>query len=366
MAGGVERVLTLKANFFAEHLGYDITIILTEGADKPLFFAISDKIKVINLNIGFEELWNCSFIKKIWIYIKKQRQYKKRLTAELYRIRPDITVSLLRREINFIHDIRDGSKKVGEMHINRANYRNFDKSQSNWIKNWFAQYWMHDLVLKLKRLDRMVVLTDKDKEAWVELNNVQVIPNPLSFKPITISSQTQKRVIAVGRYCQEKGYDNLLQAWVKVQHACPDWQLVVFGDGDRTAYEQMLGKMGIDARRCILNGRASDIQTEYVKSSLGVCSSRFEGFGLSIIEAMACGLSVVSFDCPWGPRSIISDGVDGTLVENGNVDLLAESLISLMRDNEKRKRLSENAVRSVRKYDIEQIAQKWKGLFEEL
>ena len=77
MAGGVERVLTLKANFFAEHLGYDITIILTEGADKPLFFAISDKIKVINLNIGFEELWNCSFIKKIWIYIKKQRQYKK-------------------------------------------------------------------------------------------------------------------------------------------------------------------------------------------------------------------------------------------------------------------------------------------------
>lgn len=366
MAGGVERVLTLKANYFADVFGYDITIILTEGKDKPLFYPLSEKIKVVNLDVDFEELWTCSFIKKIVVYLKKQRFFKQRLTAELMRIKPDITVSLLRREINFISDIKDGSRKIGELHINRANYRNFDKSQSNIIKELFSKYWMRNLVLKLRRLDRLVVLTDKDKEAWVELNNVQVIPNPLSFNSTAFSPQTEKRVIAVGRYCHEKGYDYLLQAWVKVQHVCPDWQLVVFGDGDRTAYVQMLGKMGIDAKRCILNGRASDIQTEYVKSSMGVCSSRFEGFGLSIIEAMACGLSVVSFDCPWGPRSIISDGVDGTLVENGNVDLLAENMISLMRDNERRKRLSENALRSVRRYDIEQIAQKWKVLFEEL
>ena len=68
MAGGVERVLTLKANYFADHFGYDITIILTEGKDKPLFYPLSDKVKVVNLNIGFEELWTCSFVKKIWIY----------------------------------------------------------------------------------------------------------------------------------------------------------------------------------------------------------------------------------------------------------------------------------------------------------
>lgn len=107
MAGGVERVLTLKANYFAEHFGYDITIILTEGKDKPLFYPLSNKIKVINLNIGFEELWTCSFIRKIFVYLKKQRQFKKALTNELMRIRPDITISLLRREINFINDIKD-------------------------------------------------------------------------------------------------------------------------------------------------------------------------------------------------------------------------------------------------------------------
>lgn len=366
MAGGVERVLTLKANYMADVLGYDITIILTEGKEKPLFYPLSDKIKVINLDVDFEVLWTCSFVKKIFVYLQKQRIFKQRLTAELMHLKPDITVSFLRREINFINDIQDGSRKIGELHINRANYRNFDRSQSNLIKELFSKFWMHNLISKLKRLDRLVVLTDKDKETWVELNNVQVIPNPLSFNPTAVSSQIDKRVIAVGRYCHEKGYDYLLHAWTKVQKACPDWNLVFFGDGDRTVYEQMLIDLKIDPKRCILNGRTSDIQSEYVKSSLAVCSSRFEGFGLSIVEAMACGLPVVSFDCPWGPRSIISDGVDGTLVENGNVDLLAENMISLMRDNDRRKVLADNAIRNVRRYDIEQIAQKWKELFEEL
>ena len=133
MAGGVERVLTLKANYFAEHFGYDITIILTERKDKPFFYPLSDKINVINLNIGFEELWTCSFVKKIFVYLKKQRRYKKLLSEQLMQLHPDITVSLLRREINFLNSIHDGSKKVGELHINRANYRNFNTEQAGVI-----------------------------------------------------------------------------------------------------------------------------------------------------------------------------------------------------------------------------------------
>lgn len=366
MAGGVERVLSLKANYFAEQFGYDITIILTEGKDKPFFYPLSDKIKVINLDINFEELWTCSFLKKILVYLKKQRIFKKKLTSELMRIRADMTISLLRREINFITGIHDGSKKIGELHINRANYRNFDNSHSNWIKDLFSKYWMCNLVSKLKLLDRLVVLTMNDKQAWIELNNVLVIPNPLPFKLSVISTQTEKRVIAVGRYCHEKGYDYLLQAWVKVQFVCPDWKLFIFGDGDRTEYEQMQIKLNIDRSRCLLNGRTSDIVSEYVKSSLAVCSSRFEGFGLSIVEAMACGLPVVSFDCPWGPRSIISDDEDGLLVENGNTSKLAESIILLIQNKERRDIMSKNAAKNVQRFEIEQISQKWRLLFEEL
>ena len=365
-AGGMERVLTMKANYFAEHFGYDITIILTDGGDKPIFYPLSDKVKVINLNIGFEELWTCSFIKKIVIYLKKQYLYKKMLKKELMRIRPDITVSMLRREINFINEIKDGSKKIGEIHINRANFRNFESKDDNLIKKLFAKVWMNDLTNKLKKLDRFVVLTEKDKEAWVELDNVCVIPNPLSFIPQNISKLTEKRVIAVGRYCHEKGYDLLLKAWCIVQNSIADWRLEVFGEGDRSQYEEMISSLNIDRHRCILHGRSSNIQDEFEKSSLAVCSSKFEGFGLVITEAMSCGLPVVSFDCPWGPRAIIHDGEDGLLVENGNVEKLADAIIWMIQHPEMRSKMATKAIENVQRFSIEKIAEKWRSLFDAL
>lgn len=363
-AGGMERVLTMKANYFAEHFGYDVTIILTDGKEKPIFYPLSDKVKVINLDIGFEELWTCSFLKKILFYLKKQHLYKKLLNRELMRIRPDITVSMLRREINFINDIQDGSKKIGEIHINRANFRNFEGN--NALKNLFSKFWMNSLLSKLQRLDRFVVLTEKDKEAWVELKNVCVIPNPLSFTSTRRSTLSEKRIIAVGRYCHEKGYDLLLKAWVIVQNRTTDWRLEIFGEGDRTQYEEMVDTLNLDRHRCVLNGRSSRIQDEFLNSSLSVCSSKFEGFGLVITEAMACGLPVVSFDCPWGPRAIISDGEDGILVENGNVDKLAETIVLMIQNPERRKAMADKAIENVQRFRIDQIAGLWKSLFESL
>ena len=364
MAGGVERVLTLKANYLAEHDGYDITIVLTEGKDKPLFYALSPKIKVINLDINFEELWTCGFMKKMFVYLTKQRRFKRQLTALLMQLRPDITVSLLRREINFITQIKDGSKKVGELHINRSHYRNFEAGDANAVKNLFARYWMHSLVGKLKRLDRLVVLTEKDREAWMELNNVVAIPNPLSFVPTSVSPLTAKRVVAVARYSHEKGIDLLLQAWAKVQSRHTDWMLEVYGDGDTTPYIRQMQSLSIDASRCRLNGRTDNVEKVYCQSSIYVLSSRFEGFGMVIVEAMACGLPVVAFDCPWGPRSIIRDGEDGLLVENGHTDALADTLSRVMGDSTLRSTLARNARRNVERFRIEQIAERWKQLFE--
>jgi glycosyltransferase involved in cell wall biosynthesis len=366
MAGGVERVLTLKANYFAEQLGYDITIILTEGRNLPLFYPLSDKVKVVNLDLGFEELWHCSFTKKVFLYLKKQRQFKQKLRDELMRIRPDITISLLRREINFITGIKDGSKKIGELHINRANYRNFDARESNFIKSLFSKFWMRNLVGKLQQLDKLVVLTDKDKASWVELSNVVAIPDPLSFQPSSRSELGNKRVIAVGRYSYEKGYDMLLSAWKKVAQECPGWRLDIFGDGDKSSLEHLIESLNIDRNTCALHGRTADIEKEYVDSSLFVCSSRFEGFGMVIVEAMACGLPVVSFDCPWGPGSIISDGRDGVLVENANVDALADKIIQVLSAKDYMHELAQNAIDKSKKYRLESIALKWKSLFESL
>lgn len=364
MAGGVERVLTLKANYFAEHFGYDITIILTEGSDKPLFYKLSDKIKVVNLNIGFEELWTCSFVKKIFVYLKKQRLFKKALTKELMRLRPDITISLLRREINFLNGIKDGSRKIGELHVNRANYRNFSTQNVGIVKRLFAKFWSHNLVAHLHRLDKLVVLTEKDREAWVELNNVVAIPDPLSLYPKGISPLTAKRVVAVARYSHEKGIDLLLKAWSIVEKRVSDWRLDVYGDGNRTPYNQLIEDLHIDNSRCVLHGRTDNVEAEYVNSSIFVLSSRFEGFGMVLTEAMACGLPVVSFDCPWGPRSIITDGDDGLLVENGNVEALADSLTRLMDDADLLQRMAVRGVKNVQRFSVDYIAECWKELFE--
>ena len=368
MAGGVERVLSLKASYLAEQYGYDVTIILTEGKGKPLFYPLSDKIKVVNLNIGFEELWTCSFMAKVFVYLRKQRRYKKALTKELMRLCPDITVSLLRREINFINDIKDGSKKVGEMHINRANYRNFEANDTNILKELFARLWMRNFVRNLRRLDRFVVLTEEDSRSWPELGNIKVIPDPLSFPLSTVchSQLTNKRVIAVGRYVYQKGFDLLLQAWAKIEKKYPDWHLDIFGDGNREPYEALATDLGIDSDRYTLHGPTNDIRQEYQNSSLFVFSSRFEGFGMVLVEAMACGLPVVSFACPCGPRDIVKDGEDGLLIENGHVDALVDGMMRLMGDDALRQQMAKAGAENVKRFSIENIVGQWHELFGQI
>lgn len=366
IAGGVERVLTLKANYLADHYNYDVTIVLTDGGDKPFFYPLSDKVRVVQLNIGFEELWKLSFLRKIPVYLRKQREYRRKLTACLMELHPDVTVSLLRREINFLCHIGDGSKKVGELHVNRANYRNFEAADSNWVKRLFARYWMRSLVEKLRRLDRFVVLTHEDAEAWPELDNLEVIPDPLSFRPDTVSRLTEKRVIAVGRYVYQKGFDLLLQAWTNVEKKCPDWQLDVYGAGNREPYERQMQQLGIDSQRCRLNGPVDNIQSEYLKSSLMVFSSRFEGFGMVLVEAMACGLPVVSFACPCGPKDLVSDGIDGLLVTPGNTDQLASAIIQMISDDGWRREMAIRAIEKSHMFDLPTLAERWKKLFESL
>lgn len=366
MAGGVERVLTLKANYFSEKYGYDIIIITTDGKRKPYFYALSQKVKVINLDVNFEDMWHHSFLKRLFLYIPKEREYKKKLSEALYRLKPDITISLMRREINFITDIHDGSKKIGEIHINRAHYRNFTPNRTNPFKALFSRYWMHGLVNKVKKLDRFVVLTEYDRQAWQEIPRVDVIPNPLPFYPKEMPVTRKKRVIAVGRYFDEKGYDMLLKAWAVVEKVNPDWELAIYGDGNRSYYERIVSSLDLDRKRCVLNDCISDVQHEYLNSSFFVCTSRFEGFGMGIIEAMACGLPVVAFDCLWGPRSIITDGEDGILVENGNVEKMAETLVLLMQDPDRIADMGRRARNNVQRFYIDGIAEKWKRLFDGL
>ena len=373
-AGGVERIVSYKASYLAEQLGYDITIIVTEGKGRECFFPLSDKVRVINFELGFEDLWKATFLRKVFLYLSKQRKYKKKLSAELMRIQPDITISMLRREINFLTSLKDGSKKIGELHVNRANYRNFESNDSNPLKRLFSWFWMKSLVVHLKKLDQLVVLTEKSMVAWPELENVTVIPDPIPLSLPKPNGTNPKRIITIGRYAYQKGYDLLLKAWAEIEKLkeleeykeVKEWTLDIYGQGDRTDYRQLMAELGIDTNRCHLNGPVDDVGQFYKDSSIFVLSSRFEGFGLVLVEAMASGLSVVSFDCPAGPDEIITDGYDGLLVPSGDVKVLAQKLMLLMADKELRTRLSQNARRSAQRYEMNSIAGKWVDLFNKL
>ena len=230
----------------------------------------------------------------------------------------------------------------------------------------FAKCWMRNLIAHLKQLDRFVVLTEEDKTAWSELNNVVAIHNPVSFKPVSISPLKENRVIAVGRYVYQTGFDLLLRAWKKVEQQCPDWELAIYGDGDRSAYEQMAEELGIDSCRCHLNAPTNQIQKEYLNSSVFAVSSRFEGLSMALLEAAACGLPIVSFACPCGPRDLITDGVDGLLVEKENVDALANSLVQVMNSPEIRESMSSAILKKAELFQIDHIAMQWQQLFESL
>lgn len=365
-AGGVERVVSFKASYFAEVYNYDVTIIVTEGKGRDCFFPLSDKVKVINLNLSFEELWKASFIKKVFLYLTKQFKYRRMLKSELMRIRPDITISVLRREINFINSIPDGSHKIGELHVNRSNYRNFSSRDNNFVKRFFARFWMNDLLRHLKKLGRMVVLTEDAKRDWPELSNVQLIPDPIPFKVDQVSTLSSKRIVSIGRYAYEKGNDLLLRAWAKVEKQCQDWTLDIYGQGNQNPYRELMKELGIDESRCRLYGSITDVNNIYQGSSLFTLPSRFEGFGLVIIEAMACGVPVITFDCENGPRNIITNNQDGILVKPFYIDEYADSLLRLIQDDELRSQMGKCAHESSKRYLIEDIAQKWKDLFDEI
>ena len=363
---GMERVLTLKANYFAKVYGYEIHIFLTDGEGRKPYYELHPSITVHQLNINYSHLDKLPMYKKLPKYIEKQKSCKKKLNEYLNQIHPDITISLLRRDINFINKLTDGSIKIGEIHFNKSNYRDFSNSPlPQFLRVIVSKCWRMQLIRQLRQLKRFIVLSHEDAREWTELNNVEVIHNPLSFFPEKTSDGSYKQVIAVGRYVPQKGFDLLIPAWQLVAQKHKDWILRIYGDGMREQLQQQIDSLGITSS-CILEKTVSNIVDKYCESSIFALSSRFEGFGMVIIEAMACGVPPVSFTCPCGPRDIIDDNNDGLLVENGNIEQLAEKICYLIENEDIRKKMGLQARINVQRFKIENIAEQWKLLFENL
>lgn len=362
--GGLERIVTFKANYLAEHCeGYEVYIITSEQQKRPIHFALSPKVKHIDLDIAFDWPFNQSTISKLLKYPFRYHKFQKRLTRLLMEIHPDITLSTIRREVKFIHSIADGSKKVGEFHVTRYAY---GVEKGRLLGKIIQKRWEKALQKNLKKLDGFVVLTHEEAAFWPDLDNIHVIPNPIITQTDRISECSARQVIAVGRYVPQKGFDLLIEAWNIVTKKHPAWTLRIYGDGSlREPFQQRINELGM-TDSCILEHTVPNITDKYRESSIFVLSSRFEGFGMVITEAMACGVPPISFDCPCGPKDIIDDGKDGLLVENGSIEKLAEKIIYLIENETIRMDMGRQARINVQRFQMENIAKQWKGLFEEL
>ena len=363
--GGMERVLYNKVKFLSEQMNYDIIIVTTDQHNRPPFYPFPGNVRMTDLGINYSEDNIKGAFGKITGYLKKRKKHKRLLTELLMREKADIVVSLYPSESSFIPDIKDGSKKVLEIH-----YCKFFRLQ-------YGRTGILGLIDRLRtkqderivsRFDRFVVLTNEDKGYWGNIPNIVVIPNAAMLVGNKYSDVTEKRVIAVGRLDYQKGFDRLIKAWKMVQQSgrFNDWKLDIFGQGEwKDMLNSMINDYGI-AGTASINAPTKQIGDEYAKSSMLVMSSNYEGFPMVMIEAMACGLPVVSFDFKCGPKDIIDDGKNGIIVHDGDIEGLANAMMKLMDNQTLRKTMSENAKKVVDTYSEENVMKQWLDLFASL
>lgn len=363
--GGMERVLVNKVTYLVERLHWNVSIVTTDQKGRPSFYVLPKGVKLIDLNINYSDDNIKTPIGKIGGYLKKRRKHRKLLSAILFQEKADIVVSLYPSESSFLPKIKDGSKKVLELH-----YCKFFRLQygRKGILGWIDKLRTRQDESIVRRFDRFVVLTQEDRGYWGDIPNIQVIPNAAKLLGQQFSNLSKKRVIAVGRLDYQKGFDRLIQAWELIQEngTFHDWQLDIFGQGE---WREMLQQM-IDGKRLQANmhicSPTKNIGTEYTHSSLLVMSSNYEGFPMVMIEAMACGLPVVAFDFKCGPKDIIQDGKNGLLVSNGDIQGLADAMMTLMGNEALRKMMGEEARKVISTYSEETVMSQWIRLFTDL
>ena len=353
--GGMERVLANKANYLASH-GFEVCIITTDQQGKASYFSLDKNVRCYDLGINY---FSAS---SRWQYLHCIVEHKKKLNKLLRELNANIVISMFDQETEFLPSIHDGSKKILELHYNYF----IAMPRLKGIRGLYHHYKNRKRAANIKKYDRFVVLTHEDREAWVNFKNIDVIPNCQTFECEYPATLDCKRVLAVGRYHSQKAFDRLIEAWSLVNRSAKDWTLHIIGEGAlRESLQMQINYLGL-SQSIFLDGVSSNIKKEYLNASILSMSSLYEGLPMILIEAMTCGLPVVSFACPCGPRDLITDGENGFLVENGDIEGLADRLLYLITRSDERKRMGKNAFESAKEYSEDKVMSKWINLFNEL
>lgn len=358
-AGGMERVLANKANYLAD-LGHQIIIITTDQQDREPNFLLHHAIQQIDLGINYTNGQQQSIFKKSWSYWRKQKIHRKKLSSLLNDLKADIVISMFDFDVSFLYKIKDGSKKILEIHFSRYKRLQYHAKGLKKLINRYRSILDKRLA---RKYERFVVLTHEDLMYWKGLKNIVVIPNAQSFSPYGRAELDNKCAIAVGRLDYQKGFDELILIWKKITDKFPEWQLHIYGEGPlRSQLQDQIDGYSL-TDKVFLKQPIKNIMKIYLDSAVALMTSRYEGLPMALLEAQSCGVPMVAMACKCGPKDIIKSGQNGFLIDEGDHEDFAHKVGLLISDVELRRKMGNNAREMAQNFTVDKIMRQWLNLF---
>ncbi len=353
--GGIERVLVDKMNYLSSTYGYEVYMLTTCQGDHSIPFHVDSAVHLDDLGIQFHRQYQYRGLCRIMDGYQRICLFEKRLSERLLMIRPDVIVCTTADPVYSIVKVKGSIPLVVESHSICS--RTFGE------KGLRQRHVAHLLKKGLKNASCVVALTEGDAMEWRAYHSVvKVIPNIVHLNEGGGTNCQNKRVIWVGRFDYQKRPMEIVKIWQQIHPDFPDWHLDIYGEGVQKAkLQNVISSQNLNIH---LHEPTNHIFEAYRNSSILAVTSLYEPFGLVISEAMSCGLPVVSYDSPCGPSSIITDAVDGFLVENDNIPLFTKRLVKLMSDQSLRLKMGSFAVQSSKRFSPPHIMPEWKALFD--
>lgn len=370
--GGVQRVVTTILNELSKEENMELYVIMPCHQEENKLFSLSEKIEIINSNSLNKKI---SYLSKLILAVNKRFQFLNNYL--LKNIADKLIIHPMTKE-NYINKINDlkvdaviATGDYGSLLLASISER-LNCKTIGWQHSTFDGYFKSrghssyglSLVYKkyLNKLDKVIVLTKADKncyDSYFDIDSV-VLHNPINLKFSNVSNLNNKNILFVGRFnIKVKGIDYLIKIMRKVFEKDKEIKLIMVGDGDdKYKIENLIKRNGLE-NNIILEGTTTDIEKYYLNSDVTVSTSRWEGFGMVIVESMACGVPVVCFD-NYGPNEIISDGENGYLISKFNIDEFANKLIKLMNCYKEREKMGKAARRRARDFYLNEILEQLK------
>lgn len=365
--GGIQRVTIVKANALAEVEGNEVYIAVSDHKHGTDVDQLSPKVHVVDLDINYHNHDSGrSKLANIIVGLSKKIPHYKALKRFLTDLKPDIVISVGTSEKYLLPAMKGRTWKIIREFHSEKDYRlKHARSRFDRLKSRLVNF--YDFNFVEKKYDKIVVLTHEDKDMnWKGWENVSVIPNPTSFKCDEPSPLSEKVVVAMGRLHPVKNFSSLIRAFQLVAQRHPDWTLKIYGQGEMEAtLQRQIDESGLQ-QQVLLMGFTSNVQEALRCASICALTSLSEGFALVITEAMECGVPVVSYQCPYGPKDIITDGKDGFLVPLNDESTLANRICTLIDDDSLRHDMGQAARLTAKSYQIERIVDQWMALFSQV